>query len=516
MTFDSHLTFIQTNATRFPERLAFKLPIFEVDDGTPHQRIRGWTDITYKEFHRDIIRSSGYWLRTLPCPRRSVIGLWMSGMLYRDFVHLFGLINAGFVPQVLNLTIRSVEIAIEYFKRSNIAHILHAPTAPVDSLKNDFHVHELIDIGRISPNHDNEDLYFNSLSSKEENGDDMVLIFHTSGSTSGKPKPVPHTRKWLDGHSRKSIPGIPDGKEIVSLQQFNNGACIVLMPWIDFTGAEFVQITAECKANCLYQLTPVLGKLLREAMANDELLAAFRSLKLLPYGGAAFGENERRWAVEHDIPIVNLYGSTEMGITMKSKHDPTILHPLEAPGLEYEFINPSAGTDTETKDPKNKLVELIIPPSSLDCPYPSLCDPDGRFHTRDLFEEVEPNGFTYRGRLDDIIMMSKGQKCDTLFVESQVMLFCKDLVSICVVVGYGKPSPVLLAEPLDGTMNKILLKEKVGKKAELINKDGFPHEQIRRSDVLILPSGSLPRTPKGNINRSAAERLFKQDIDALF
>ncbi|GJJ16193.1 hypothetical protein Clacol_010473 [Clathrus columnatus] len=183
---------------------------------------------------------------------------------------------------------------------------------------------------------------------------------------------------------------------------------------------------------------------------------------------------------------------------MFSRDDPTILHPAKHPGLAYKFISPDAEkTDmgTKTEDPsKNKLVELVISSSSLDCPHPSLCDPDGHFHSKDLFEEVEPNGFVYRGRLDDIIMMDK----------------------VGVVVGSGKPSPVLLVEPLEEAVDTSSLKEIIGKKVGLINKDGPSYERIRPSDILIVLPGTLPRTPKGNINRNAAERLFRQDIDAFF
>lgn len=31
--------------------------------------------------------------------------------------------------------------------------------------------------------------------------DDMALIFHTSGTTSGRPKPVPETHRWLRCHA---------------------------------------------------------------------------------------------------------------------------------------------------------------------------------------------------------------------------------------------------------------------------------------------------------------------------
>ncbi|GJJ14468.1 hypothetical protein Clacol_008732 [Clathrus columnatus] len=455
----------------------------------------------------------------------------MSGLLYQDFVHLFGLIKAGFIPQILNLKVRSVEIATEYFKRSNITYIIHASTAPVDQFKDDiFQAHKIIDMKEFQSYKISED---DVLAKPEESGDDTIMIYHTSGSTSGKPKPVPYIRKWVDANSRKRTHGIADGKEIgigvngiihlsqfaCSFQQFKNSACLVLMPWLDFTGSELVQTIRKCKANVLYQLTPLLGRALREAMTNDELKVALKSLNFVAFAGAALGDSEREWALENGIQLKNIYGSTELGVIMISKDNPAILHPVKLRGLVYNFISQDADLDSEAEITKlrNRLVELVVSPSSVDFPHHSLCDAvDGQFHTRDLFEEVEPNGFVYRGRLDDMIKMKFGQKCDTVFLESQVLADCKDLISVCVVVGSGKLSPVLLVEPLrveeTVEIDIDLLKKSLGRKVESVNKDGVPHERIRPSDILIVPSGALPRTPKGNINRSAAEHQILEAV----
>lgn len=210
-----------------------------------------------------------------------------------------------------------------------------------------------------------------------------------------------------------------------------------------------------------------------------------------------------------------MYGTTEMGITMICESDALIFHPLKVPGLVYEFRNVDK-TDSEYGDPASKLLEFVIPPPSSDHPDPSLCDPvDGYYHSKDLFQQVESGGYKYRGRSDDMIVMNKGQMCDTLWVkpflspfepiswrrvivrylENQVSLTCKELISAWVVVGSGKPSPALLAEPAEDHQYGSSLKEEVGERVKLINQHGFPHERIHPSHVLILPPGTLPRTP---------------------
>lgn len=75
------------------------------------------------------------------------------------------------------------------------------------------------------------------------------------------------------------------------------------MPWIGFTGSELLQINTECKVNVLYQVTPILSRILREAMTNDHLTAAFQSLGFIAFGGSTFGDSEREWAVEKGVPL---------------------------------------------------------------------------------------------------------------------------------------------------------------------------------------------------------------------
>lgn len=47
------------------------------------------------------------------------------------------------------------------------------------------------------------------------NPDQVSVIFHTSGSTSGMPKLVPATVKWMDCLIRKSKPGLGSDPQMV-------------------------------------------------------------------------------------------------------------------------------------------------------------------------------------------------------------------------------------------------------------------------------------------------------------
>lgn len=72
---------------------------------------------------------------------------------------------------------------------------------------------------------------------------------------------------------------------------------------------------------------------------------------------------------------------------------------------------------------------------------------------------------------------------------------CEGLISICVAVGAGKPSPALLVEPASANIvNVAELIRQIGEKVISINEGGFPCERINPSHILLLPPGELPRT----------------------
>lgn len=137
----------------------------------------------------------------------------MFGATYRDTVNFFALLLAKYVPQVLNLKIQSVEAAIFHFKLSDIAHVIYAPGVPIDELRNDFKVHKIITMEELAslPMQNGDDL---SSSSTDENEQDITSIYHTSGSTAGRPKLIKQTRRWIDGNARKTIPGLTKETDI--------------------------------------------------------------------------------------------------------------------------------------------------------------------------------------------------------------------------------------------------------------------------------------------------------------
>ncbi|KAG7090020.1 hypothetical protein E1B28_011641 [Marasmius oreades] len=188
---------------------------------------------------------------------------------------------------------------------------------------------------------------------------------------------------------------------------------------------------------------------------------------------------------------------------------------MDIPGVSYQFdpISPEVRGQPQ-------LLELVVRSDSMDCPGPEFRRADdGHFHTGDLWEKVE-TGYLYRGRDDDWIKTESALRCDTKAIEHHVRLTCGDLISECVVVGYGRPSPALFIEPSPRVLDisEADLKRLVLKRIEPFNSQQMAHERIVSVNlIMVAPPNALPRTEtKGNIRRKAVEDMFQRDLDLAY
>ncbi len=105
--------------------------------------------------------------------------------------------------------------------------------------------------------------------------------------------------------------------------------------------------------------------------------------------------------------------------------DAPFLRPID--GMSYCF-RPIEPPRTEGHQASARMLELIILANSPDCPDVSLRHEDGHFHTGDLFIEVAPGSYAFRGRDDDWIKTQNSLRCDTKYV---LRLKILALLTIC-------------------------------------------------------------------------------------
>lgn len=120
-------------------------------------------------------------------------------MTYVDALHIYGIARAGYIPQLVSLRMPSPDVVYELLNRSearalvfdaSFASIMTNCPVPAE-LAIDIRTVDLTDAS-LPP------LWVPS------SGDEIVMIYHTSGSTSGSPKLVPCTADWVNATVSKA------------------------------------------------------------------------------------------------------------------------------------------------------------------------------------------------------------------------------------------------------------------------------------------------------------------------
>ncbi|KAL0060050.1 hypothetical protein AAF712_013173 [Marasmius tenuissimus] len=200
--------------------------------------------------------------------------------------------------------------------------------------------------------------------------------------------------------------------------------------------------------------------------------------------------------------------------------------PMRSP-IHYRF-DPVSGFTSD--DSEKNLVELVILSISSDIPDGAFLDSEGNFHTGDIFSEhtsvSDPfeSYYIHRGRKDDWIKMESGDKCDAGSIEKDARAACQSLSGFkdCIIIGSGRPSPVLVVEfDLQASTSELeaeLKKDIFHRIQTSPATQWFPHEKIASPDsIIVVPARSLSRTAtKGVIRRKAVEEDMREKLDEIF
>ncbi|KAH8102488.1 acetyl-CoA synthetase-like protein [Cristinia sonorae] len=551
MSFRTHLTILNETASAYPDRPVFRVPVLApADNGqsASEEVVEGWKVITYSQFDCNVRSYAKYWYHTLSAdgiPPRSVIGLWLSGLSYVDALHIYSVARAGYVPQLFSLRLPSPEVIYELLAKggaraliadSSFKSILGDAPVPVHVATEVFDEDVM------------EDTSLPELSEPRQ-GEDIVMIFHTSGSTSGSPKLVRCSYRWLNAMiakanviTRPRNQNVQDvsvwmgsmshiAQTFMLLGSLQHGSCTIQPTKIAFSSDELMDMAARCQLNRLNQFATFLATHLRASRQNPKLLQTLKDFEEVVYSGLALPREEEDWAYRNGLRIKNLFGSTECGAMMLSiggaGNDARFLRPIE--GTVYGFFPVTAQSEDDDDktaaqhlNANQQLLEMVILNESGDCPDPLLRSvEDGHFHTGDLFIEAAPGSYVSRGRDDDWIKSENSLRCDTKAIEDNVRSTCGDLIAECIVVGNGRPSPALFIEPklVDGvTVNEEKLKKDIIRKTRHFHSRRYLHERISSPKfIFVVPAGTLPRTAtKGNIRRRAVEEKFKEMLDGVY
>ena len=322
------------------------------------------------------------------------------------------------------------------------------------------------------------------------------------------------------------------GQSFMLAGMIQHGSCTVQFTKQTFSSEELVDMVQRCGLSRINQFPTFLSQHLRNSRHDPRLLAVLQGLDQIFISGLMMSPEDEDWVYRNGIKLMNCYGNTEVGsmlVTPASELDgntaqcPDAVHALTpVPGAKYAFV-PIDGDDaaeepTGYANANAQLLELIVLSESPDCPDRSLRHEDGHYHTGDLFLEVAPGRYVYRGRNDDWIKSENSLRCDTKAVEDNVMSTCADLVAACIVTGNGRPSPALFVEAAAEGADPEKLRRTIVRRIRPFHSRRYMHERIVSPEfVIVVPRNTLPRTAtKGNIRRRAVEEAFKTELDRIY
>ncbi|KAF5008963.1 hypothetical protein FDECE_4784 [Fusarium decemcellulare] len=535
-TFRTHLTELQASAKKYPSLPLLKIP----QQGSSKTT---WKDISFPTFQKHVELSARYWkdkFSKIGAKEKAVVGLWSKGYTYLDIIHTWGLGRAGYTPQLFSLKMTDPSVVYQLLREAEAVALVYDPA------------YKLILENSPLPSYPGGDIlsqecYLEQLPlpalRKPSKAEDIMMIYHTSGSTSGTPKLVPITAKWLDHAiatcgdvleavqmSRTQPTGVAMGSlsHIASTAVFwhavSSGSCFMLPTRLPYPTSELRQMIDEYGLTNLSMFPPFLSAVFRDARKDLSLLASLKTLNTISYGGLPLDRTDEAWARSQGLPLMSVFGSTELSILLFSDPKENTGYFKPPPNSKYQFV--PLEDDIGSGE---RLLELVVPPDAPNCPHPSLRSADGKFHTGDLFVEVAPGRYVPKGRNDNWIKMETALRCDTGSIEANVMETCgNDLVSAVVVVGAGRPCPTVFIEPknesiLDSDRNDpegpvSKLKNEIFRRITPFHKRRYMHERIDDPRyILVVPQGTLPRTAtKGNIRRKEVERVFQGELEALY
>ncbi|ESK92811.1 amp- ligase [Moniliophthora roreri MCA 2997] len=556
--FQTHLTNLERAVSLWPTATAFKIPAINESKVPQPPHILGYEIVTYTQLYEDVLRFAKYWawrLQREGIPPRSVVGICLKGLCYVDLLHIYGISRAGYIPQCFSLFPSAVELVISLLKRSDARALIYQEGYfDPGSLKSSNSSNGV----KLLPSLISKDGYLLDDSWVSEGSEftladmpnvapeDTALIFHSTGTTSGMPKHVPFSYKYLDALVQKLkyafIPTNPNVQDVNSwvgsichmgqasyvMSGFYHGSCVIQQTTPFLSPTELRTMINVGGLNRASMFPALLVKLFRECQKRPEsgLQELLSGLDCIVYGGGSMPKDELEWAQQHKINLINIYASTECGVPI-----------LQSRGLRYSDGEDYLRTVSVKKDDGSPLLsyrfddlpadengiqlkELVVLSDSGDCPDQSFRSPDGHFYTGDLFEEVKPGAFIYRGRHDDWIKMANACKCDARSVEDDVRKACADLVFDCVVIGSRRPSPALIVEPATLDMPEERLRQEIFQRVVNLRShlQRLPHERIASPNgIIIVPPRSLIRTAtKGNVRRNAVEQAMNSRLDTIF
>ncbi|KAF7131232.1 hypothetical protein CNMCM5793_004282 [Aspergillus hiratsukae] len=377
--------------------------------------------------------------------------------------------------------------------------------------------------------------YFTSTYEKME--DKPAFIIHSSGTT-GMPKPVSLPHGFLGTIDYGPFMPRPSGRspaffqDLLSADPHPSDLALSITPYFHLMGLAsffesifhnipFVAMPDQpLSVNLLIDVirathptaTILPPSILEDMSRSPEALECLGTLKFVCYGGAPLAK-EVGDKLSQYTQVRNPIGSTEMGIISS-------LVPEGKENWGYFEWNPAYGVDMQPV--ADDLYELVIPRvedsrrmHGIFHTFPTLKE----YRSKDIYVQhpENPKLWQYRGRLDDVIVLSNGEKLNPVTLEKVVE--GHPSVRRALVVGQGRFQTCLLIEPAIDVLNgdERNFVDTIWPLVQAANKTVPRYGQVLKNMIrLASPGKPFKLTPKGTTQRHAVNADYAEEIDAMY
>jgi len=360
---------------------------------------------------------------------------------------------------------------------------------------------------------------------------DVAYLHHTSGTSSGTPKPIPQPHRA----AVCVLPSFESGKDnatFTTTPLYHGGIADLFRAWTSgaliwlFPG-KGAPITATNVVKCLdiaaeatsqsNSMPPVkyfssVPYVLQMLEADSAGLKHLQSMSIVGVGGAALPAEIGDRLVKQGVNLISRFGSAECGFLMSSHRD------YSKDGEWQHLRLPSDAAFVRFEAREDNLSELVVLPG-----WPHMAKrnrEDGAFATADLFEPhaTIPDAWKYHSRADSQLTLITGKKFDPAPLEAAIAT--SELVEDALIFGTGRPYPgVLLFKSGEAkTMSNDDFVQQLWPAIEKLNIESQDHARISKGMLVAMETLTTPleKSSKGTILRGAAEKRFSKEIDEAY
>lgn len=377
---------------------------------------------------------------------------------------------------------------------------------------------------------ENEDISIRGELKEYEAGHcDVAYLHHTSGTSTGLPKPIPQTHRAAIGVLPQSM---NESQQAIftTTPLYHGGIADLFRAWTSnamiclFPG-KGVPITARNIVSCLEtvssskddQLPPVVYfssvPYVLQMMASDETgLQVLQEMQIVGVGGAALPAEIGDSLAQKGINLVSRFGSAECGFLLSSHRD-------YDNDQDWQYLRDQCGPDYIRFEAREEgLSELVV---QSKWPHRAKTNrADGSYATSDLFAPHAsiPNAWKYHSRADSQITLITGKKFDPAPLESSIAT--SSLLEDVLIFGNGQPYPgALLFRSREATyISDADLIARLASTIEKLNAESQDHARLARNMLIPLApdENKLEKSSKGTILRNKADTTYAETIKKAY